>query len=176
MTGSVGNRNNVFGFSKKERYEREVEVSLHALFGDISGMPDKGFVAPKIKQLYEDHWDGVIKEGVELGNSPELTAFILAVIFYQDMINNQSTANDIKTIRKFILENNYDDEARPVIMFKIEFTIMVAVGWVDEDKFVLALRDIHRAIFDGDDEHLEETIAYFIDGGNRIRDRWKSNL
>ncbi len=167
------------GFSKKERYEQEVEESLHALFGDISGMPDEGFVAPKIKQLYEDHWDGVIKEGVELGNSPELTAFVLAVIFYEDMINNHSTADDIETIRKFILEKNYDDEARPLIMFKIEFTSMVAGNWFDEellgDTFFLGLREIHRAIFDGDDEHVEETIAYFIDRGNRIRDQLKSN-
>ncbi len=166
------------GFSKKERYEQEVEESLHALFGDISGMPDEGFVAPKIKQLYEDHWDGVIKEGVELGNSPKLTAFVLAVIFYEDMINNHSTADDIETIRKFILEKNYDDEARPLIMFKIEFTTMVAGSWFDEksegEKFFLGLREIHRAIFDGDDEHVEETIAYFIDRGNRIRDQLKS--
>ncbi len=166
------------GFSKKERYEREVEESLHALFGDISGMPDEGFVAPKIKQLYEDHWDGVIKEGVELGNSPELTAFVLAVTFYEDMINNHSTADDIETIRKFIHEKNYDDEARPLIMFKIEFTSRVAGNWFDEellgDTFFLGLREIHRAIFDGDDEHVEETIAYFIDRGNRIRDQLKS--
>ena len=168
----------MFGSSKKERYEWEVEESLHALFGDISGMPDEGFVAPKIKQLYEDHWDGVIKEGVELGNSPELTAFVLAVIFYEDMINNHSTADDIETIRKFIHEKNYDDEARPLIMFKIEFTSRVAGNWFDEellgDTFFLGLREIHRAIFDGDDEHVEETIAYFIDRGNRIRDQLKS--
>ncbi len=168
----------MFEFSKKERYEREVEESLHALFGDISGMPDEGFVAPKIKRLYEDHWDGVIKEGVELGNSPELTAFILAVIFYQDMINNHSTADDIETIRKFILEKNYDDEARPPIMFKIEFTTMVAGNWFDEellgDNFFFGLRDIHRAIFDGDDEHVEETIAYFIDRGIALGDQLKS--
>ena len=167
------------GFSKKERYEQEVEESLHALFGDISGMPDEGFVAPKIKQLYADHWDGVIKEMVELGNSPELTAFVLAVIFFQDMINNHLTADDIETIRKVILEKNHDPEARPLIMFKIELTTIVAGSWVDKeldgDKFCLGLRDIHRAIFDGDDEHLEETIAYFIDGGNRIRDQLKSN-
>ena len=158
----------MFGSSKKERYEWEVGESLHALFGDISGMPDEGFVAPKIKQLYEDHWDGVIKEGVELGNSPKLTAFVLAVIFYQDMINNHSTADDIETIRKFILENNYDDEARPVIMVKIEFTTMVAGSWFVEklegEIFFHGLREIHGAIFDGDDEHAEETIAYFMTG------------
>ena len=169
----------MFGFSKKERYEREVVASLHALFGDISGMPDEGFIAPKIKQLYEDNWDGVIKEGVELGNSPELTAFALAVILYQDMINNHLTPYDIETIRKVILEKNYDAEERPFIMFKIEFTIMVAGSWVDKeldgDKFCLGLRDIHKAIFDGDDEYVEETFAYFIDGGNRIRDQLKSN-
>lgn len=180
VTGSVGNRNNVFGFSNKERYEREVEVSLHAMFLDIDGVPDKDMVAPKIKQMYKDYWDGVIKEGVELGNSPELTAFTLAMIFYQDMINNHAIADDVEKIRNIILEKNYNDEARPVIMFKLEVTTAVASGWFDEeldgDKFVLGLRDIHRAIFDGDDEHLNETIAYFIDGGNRIRDRWKSNL
>ena len=165
----------MFGFFKKERYERKVEVLFHALFGDISGMPDEDFVAPKIRQLYEDHWDGVIKEGFELGNSAELTAFIVAVIFYQDIINNHLTADEIETIRKFILEKNYDDEARPVIMSTIEWTTIVAGGWsdeeLDEDKFSLGLRDIHRAIFDGDDEHLEETITYFIDAGNRIRDQ-----
>ncbi len=169
----------MFEFSKKKKYEREVEESLHALFGDISGMPDEGFVAPKIKQLYEDHWDGAIKEGVELGNSAELTAFVLAVIFYEDMINNHSTADDIETIRKFILEKNYDDEARPLIMVKTEFTSMVAGNWFDEellgDNFFLGLKDIHMAIFDGDDEHVEETIAYFIDRGNCIRDQLKSN-
>ncbi len=164
----------MLGFSKKERYEREVVVSLHALFADIGDLPKEGFVAPKIKQWWEDRWDGMIKEEFESGKSPELTAFILAVIFYQDMINNYLTADDIETIRKFILENNYDDEARPVIMFKIEFTTTVAGGWVDLDLLVLGLRDIHRAIFDGDDEHLEETITYFIDGGIRIRDQWKS--
>ena len=152
----------MFGSSKKERYEWEVEESLHVLFDDISGMPDEGFVAPKIKQLYEDHWDGVIKEGVELGNSPKLTAFVLAVNIYEDMINNHSTADDIETIRKFILEKNYDDEARPVIMFKIEFTSAVASGWFDKeldgDWFCIGLRDIHRAIFDGDDEHVEEPL------------------
>ncbi len=107
----------MFGFSKKERYEREVVVLLHALFADIGSVPKEDLIAPKLKQLWGDNWDGMIKEEFESGKSPELTAFILAVIFYQDMINNHSTADDIETIRKFILENNYDDEARPVIMF-----------------------------------------------------------
>ncbi len=55
----------------------------------------------------------------------------------------------------------------------------MAGSWVDKeldgDKFCLGLRDIHRAIFDGDDENVEETIAYFNEGGNRIRDQLKSN-
>ncbi len=63
-------------------------------------------------------------------------------------------------------------------MVKTEFTSMVAGNWFDEellgDNFFLGLKDIHKAIFDGDDEHVEETIAYFIDRGNRIRDQLKS--
>ena len=95
------------------------------------------------------------------------------MIFYQDMIKNQATDDDLTAMRRCILGNLYDDEERPAIIFKIELTTLVANGWtnseIDGDKFVLALRDIHRAIFDGNDDHLNDTVAYFIDGANRIK-------
>lgn len=168
----------MFGFSKKERYEQNVEVSLHSLFGDIGDTPKEDMIAPKIKQMYQEHWDGVIEEGIELSNPPELTASVLAVIFYQDMLNNHSTPEDVNLIRQCILENNYDDEVRPAIMFKIELFNVMAGGWagkeIDEDWYVLGLRDIHRAIFDGDDEHLNETMNYFINGATRLKEQYKS--
>lgn len=167
----------MFGLSKRERYEKDVIVSLHALFGDITGVKREQMIAPKLKDLYRAHWDGVIEEAIALNNAPELTALVLAVIFYQDMIKNQASEDDLATMRRCILENRYDDEKRPAIMFKIEFTTMVANGWtsreIDGDKFALALRDVHRAIFDGDDEHLNDTITYFIEGANRIKARVK---
>lgn len=168
----------MFGLSKRERYEREVVVSLHALFGDIGDKPKEDMIAPHIKEKFQDNWDGVIEEGIELSNSPELTATALAVIFYQDMFNNHLAPEDVELIRQYILENNYDDEVRPIIMFKIELFTVMAGGWADDefdgDWFVIGLRDIHRAIFGGDDEHLDQTIAYFINGSNRIKGQFKS--
>ena len=106
-----------------------------------------------------------------MSNPPELTAVALAVIFYQDMLVNHTTLEDMKLIRQCILAKIYDPEIRPTIMFRIELFTNVGGNWagngIDEDWFFVGLRDIHRTIFDGDDEHLDETIAYFINGANR---------
>lgn len=128
--------------------------------------------------MYAEHWSNIVEEGAQLGTPAELTALIIAVLFYQDMIINKASDEDLETKRKCILEKIYDDEIRPVIMFKIELTTLIAGSWadyeIDGDKFTRAIRDIHRAIFDGDDEHLDDTVQYFINGANRIRAQVKS--
>jgi hypothetical protein len=76
-------RTRMFGLSKRERYEDEVVVLLHAFFGDIDETKRAEAIVPRLKEVFRDHWKGVLDEGLAKGNSPRLTAFILAVLFYQ---------------------------------------------------------------------------------------------
>jgi hypothetical protein len=143
------------------------------LFGDITGVKREQLIAQKLKDSYRKYWDGAMEEGVTLSHAAELTALVLAVIFYQDMIKNHVSEEDLAIMRRCIFDNLHDDELRPAIMFRIELTTLVANGWINSEidgyDFALALRDIHRAIFNGDDEHLDKTIGYFIEGANRIK-------
>jgi len=168
----------MFGLSKKERYEKRVIILLHAFFGDITGVEPETMIAPKIKELYREHWDGVIEEGVSLGNSPEQTAIVLTTIFYKDMFINQISAQETQNIRSYILDKVYENENLPNIIYRILITTLVANGMtgreISTDIFALFLRDIHRAIFDGDDERLNCTVEYFVEGSNQIKEQWRN--
>jgi len=163
----------LFGLSRKERYERKVEVALIALLADFVKDTDNISLLKGIKEIYSEHWDGVIEEGIELKNSPELTALMICVIFYQDMLRNHCSKNDIEYIRKCIIEDINDSDDEPSIVFKMKMTVLLANGWagkeITQDQCALAIRDIHRAIFDGDDEYLDDTVTYLIEGVNRIK-------
>jgi len=146
--------------------------ALRILFGDVDGVSDDQMIAPKLGQLYESHWAGIVNEGIASGISAETAALVLAVTFYQDTIKNQATTEDVETIRRCILDKDHDDNHRPAIMFRMELSMAVANGWagkkIGRDHFALALRDLHRAIFDGNDDHLDDTATYLIEGGDRL--------
>ena len=170
----------MFGLSKKERYEGKVEGALIALLADFGNDADNTNLLKKIKKIYSEHWDGIICEGIELKQSPELTALMICVIFYQDMLRNHISEKDICNIRKYIIENINVSEDEPTIIFKMKMTALLANSWagneITEDNFVLAIRDIHRAIFDGDDEYLEDTMTYLIEGANQIKAQMRQGI
>jgi len=147
--------------------------ALHILFGDVDGVGDDQMIAPKLPRLYESHWAGIVDGGIASGIPAETAALVLAVFFYQDTIKNHATTEDVETMRRCILDKDHDDHHRPAIMFRMELSMAVANGWagnkIGRDHFVLALRDLHRAIFDGNDDHLDDTVTYLIEGGDRLK-------
>jgi hypothetical protein len=173
----------LFGLSKKEKfkkYEHKIIVFLHALFGETNANDEdrETWVTPKIKEVIGPNWVAILESSIESGNSPEATALAIAVTFYQIILNNTNVTELVK-MRKCILERNYSDS--PLIFVKIIFTDLVANGWASgnekhENLYTLALRDIHRAIFDGSDEYLNETIYYFMDAAERARTDYKHKL
>ena len=168
----------MFGFSKKERYETNVTVVLHALLADIGTENNKGKYVPLVKEQYAYDWEDIIQDNLDLKNSPEFTAFIIAVLFYIDSINNIASAEHIDIMREIVLsgEDDYNDEKLD-ILFRIKMTCIVASRWdgkkMPADSFALGLRDIHRALF-GDDERLDDSVNYFLGGGNRIANKIKA--
>lgn len=161
----------MFGLSKKERYERKVEVSLIAMFCDFG--EGSGKIVPDIKKRFLDHWDQIMKEGVELSNSPETTALCIAVQFYRDAIRNHISPNEIDFMKKHIIERNYEPDIEMGILFRLRVTFYLAsrmstAGIIPRDIVLASLRDIHRAIYDNGDDKLDDTVIYFIEGGNCI--------
>ena len=121
--------------------------------------------------MYPDWWQAKLDDELE---PPELAALILVVHFYEDMINNYCSSEDMETIKNSILEDTHDFENQPLLLFKITFTCLIARSWfqdeiIGRDAWGVAMRDVHRAIFDGDDEHLEKTMAFFIEGGSLLK-------
>lgn len=167
----------MFGLSKRERYEREVFAMVHALFGEYDGGEQEPFFAPLLRKAYATQWDRIIKEHADASVSAQLTALALAVIFHQDLITNHTSAEDLAAMRRCIVEGLYDEKTRPEIIARIEFTTMVANGWtqgiIEGKDFALALRDIHRAIFHNNDDHVDQTFDYFIEGANRLKENLK---
>ena len=165
----------LFKFLKIRQYEKNVEACIRALLADISTNSSNPSMFKGIKTRYAENWGDIIKENFELKNSPELTALIVSVIFLQDMLYNDITYEQKEEIQKCIIDKIYDDDIRPHILFIMEFLVMLSHSWIKkeikEDHYFLAIRDLHRAIFEGDDAHLDETEQYLVDGANRLKSR-----
>lgn len=164
--------------TKKGRYEHNVNVSLIALLADF-GREGSNEIVPIIKEMYSENWDGVMQEGIELGNTPETTAFILAIMTTINAISGipEETMDEI---RKSIIEPNYDTEELD-ILFRLKFTFSLAgryanSGEITDDALALGIRDIHRAIFDDDDTLLDDTVHYLLEGGEYIVDQIKGGV
>jgi hypothetical protein len=174
--GNQVSQQSIASISKREQYEDDVVVDLHAFFGDINETKRAEAIAPKLKGIFRDHWKGVLDEGLAKGNSPCLTAFILAIVYYQ-MILKDLPNDERAAMRQCILEHRGANDERPAILFKIELTTAVARGVATNElgaeMLVRGLGDIHRAIFGGD-EHFMETVRYFFDGSDRIKAAVKS--
>lgn len=161
----------MFGLSKRERYEHDVVVGLHAFFGDIDSTKRAEAIAPKLKEIFRDQWQVGLDQALAKGNSPRLAAFVLAVAYYQmtikDLPNDERAA-----MQQCILENRGANDERPTMVFKIEFTTAyargIATNELGAEMLLRGLIDIHRAIFGGDD-NFEETVRYFFDGSDRIK-------
>lgn len=162
----------MFGLSKWERYESKVDTFLAAMFG----AGDEGATLAKaLKSCYSDSWEGVIREGLELGNTPEHTGAILSAIFYKDMILHEFTLDAVQRMREAIIAQDHSDDAR--FPFKLFYSALMMSVADDEnissDVQALWFRDIHRAIFDDDDTHLEDTNRYLFDGASDLRAQYK---
>ena len=99
----------MFGLSKRERYESKVEIFLMVMFG---AGDDGTTLAKGLKDRYSDSWDAVIREGLELGNSPELTGAVLSSIFYRDMISNEFSADQVMQMREAIIAQDHSEDVR----------------------------------------------------------------
>ena len=158
----------MFGLSKRERYETRVEVIMAAMLG----AGDDGVTfAKEIKGRYTNFWSEAIEEGFKLGNSAEMTGAVFICFFYQEAFKYELPIDQIIKIQTAIICNDHSDNSEfPDRMFFSSLLMSVS----DDDKlptdFKAAwFRDIHRAIFDGDDTHLEDTIKYLITGANDLR-------
>jgi hypothetical protein len=162
----------MFGLIKRKQYAADVEVFLMAMFG----AGDEGATLAKVlKDRYSDYWDDVIKDGLELGNSPELTGAALSSIFYQDMFLNEISPDDVLIMRKAIVAQDHsDDPGFPSSLIFSALAMSVADDKTMPADFRTAwFRDIHRAIFGEDDTHLEDTVTYLIDRANKLRATYK---
>lgn len=159
--------------ARKDRYENEILIGLHALLADAEDLRRKNLITPTLKRLYRDLWEYLIEHGLKLRYSPELSALIFAVLFYQDVIAHKLNDDVLAEIRRCIRENEHDPARLPRILLRLEMTTIVADAWargnrISADDFALAVRDIHRVVFDDNDATLEATLAYFIEGVERI--------
>ena len=161
----------MFGLSKAERYESAVRSSLSAMFG--AGDTGEELVAG-IKLRYAQHWQGIIREGLELGNSADFTAAAVTSIFYRDMIATEIAQDLLVEAREAILNHNYDSESGLItrLTFSTVFISSLAAK-LSQDQKALWLRDIHRAIFADDDLHVDDTIKYLLGRADRLRKEFK---
>lgn len=162
----------MFGLSKRERYEREVRANLSAMFGAGSDGDD---LAAGITQRYAEHWPGVIREGLELGNSADLTAAVISAIFYRDIIKAEASPDVVAEAKHAILDQVYESENG--LLTRLTFTTLFVsskAAKLTADQKALWVRDIHRAIFDDDDLHVDTTITYLFGRADRLRAEFES--
>ena len=160
----------MFGFFKRKEYEKNVRVILHAMFADLPGTSSDQHITSKLVESYGENWAALIKNSITSGKSAELTALIIAVTLFQDVLNNKVSEEEIIEIQKCILEERQSTDAAP-IMFRLQFFTMVASSMqnVEANQVAIAMRDIHRAIFKDGDAYLNKTTKYLIESGNRIK-------
>jgi len=157
---------------------------MMALLGDFG---QENMVKGIIKSRYHDHWNGVIEENMKGRKSEEFTAFMISIIYYQDMFRNEIPVKDKLKIREKILKNEHKDDDERVLSMLI-YTYAVANGMqldgkISEEEFFLGSNEIHRVIFKDDDfelfsegfsgdtdkEEFMKTYQYMYDGKNRMK-------
>jgi hypothetical protein len=178
----------MFGFSKREKFERAFEISLMAIHGDLNEVPKERHILPMLKEKYKDEWKGLIKEGVRLNNPPELSAFILASINYRDIIINGLEEETLQEIRQTILDRNYDFldrnydfEIHPTseILFRLLLFFSCGSAWsnkgvFDRSYFALTIKEVHECIFD-ESVPVMESLEYVCTGMDTLRDALKDS-
>ena len=131
----------------------------------------------------------MIEENMKGRKSEEFTAFMISIIFYQDMFRNEIPVEDKLKIREKILKNEHkDDDERVLLMLILTYSSansMRLYGKISEEEFFLGLNEIHRAIFKNDDfelfsegfsgdtdkEEFMKTYQYLSDGKKRLKSR-----
>ena len=160
----------MFRFFKRKRYENQVKIWIITMFGG-TGHAEKIFKTLRHKRWFSDHWKQVIEEGVELGNPPELIAATLNTIYWRDMITNIFTPEDVAAFRETIINHDHSDGALFPFGIKTGSLIVLSKNTfnISDDARALWFRDIHRAIFNDDDTHLDDTIEYLEEAVSKLR-------
>jgi hypothetical protein len=158
---------------QREQYEGQILICVHALLAELQCYKRKEELTFALTRLYRELWDYLVPHGLQLKYSPELSAMIFTVLFYQDMIAHKIGDDMLAEIRRCIRDNEHHPARQPLILFHIQLTTRVANGWASDnrisvDDYRLALRDLHRVVFDDNDQNLDTTLAYFSMGHDEL--------
>lgn len=158
----------MFGFSKRERFEKKLEFFLLVFLGAEEW---GATITKEVKNLAIDYWGGVVEEALENGTTPETAGAALASIAYRYAVINSLPDDVIVKMRTAIQNNDYSD---PPGCLNNLFISALVIATTDDSKFPegfknIWLRDIHRAIFDSDDSDLDNTISYLVSGVSKLR-------
>lgn len=161
----------MFGYLKRRRYEKQLNTQLRTLMGE-SGKNEPHHFAHKLRGFYPEMWEVTLNSAFTLGYPIEITALNMACQFYEDMLGDISD-EEMGSIRMCILENDQDPEKTlNLLLIKIKFTTYWASQWVNKEikpeEFQSFITEIHTAIFGNENEHRNDTLKYFLEGGNQI--------
>jgi hypothetical protein len=166
----------MFGLSKRERYEKQLDAMITAYLLDFPELSELSLF-DLVKTMAVDHYDEMIKEGVKNKKPPSLYAFTLVGLVFQHTVIAGLSDNVLDEMKTKIRDQEYGFQSleniteADTLLFRLVYFIYIGTTQVKHfpDGLLPAMmKEIHIAIFDSED-YLDKTINYFAYGGPIVK-------